>query len=398
MNKFYALFVSLLILLFSAYTTVAQTDASIPVTKEMSLKVFDKVWKTVNEKYYDPKFNGVDWQKVRETFRPKVEQAKTAAELYKELFTMLNELKDGHTTVRSPLLVKTLASRSIPDLGFSLRLVEEKVVVTEVKPLSSAEQAGIEAGWVLTNFNSKPIDVTARQLNVDFDQQASFQFIDREDKVRDVSLSCCSKVAITPVRIAKIIDDNILFLRFDSFEGDMAVWLKEQLSKNKQARGLIIDLRKNRGGKVTILQEILDNFFSQKTVFGEFIARSGKESDLKVGGDKNAYSGPVTILVDKDSVSAAEIFSIALQETKRGTVIGRKSRGSVLLSFVENLPDGGQLQFSTSNYLTQKGARLEGNGVTPDISIDLKVDDLRRLVDRDLERAIEIIKKEVGSH
>lgn len=74
----------------TATTTAAQKSLS---AKERA-EVFERVWKTVDEKYYDPKFNGVDWEAVREKYRPLAEKAASDAEFYDVLTLMVGELRD----------------------------------------------------------------------------------------------------------------------------------------------------------------------------------------------------------------------------------------------------------------------------------------------------------------
>src|SRR5450432_4501134 len=69
---------------------------------EKQLKLFEQVWKLVHDDYYDPKFNGVDWDKVRSRYRTEAEHASTDREIYPILEKMTAELRDAHTRVITP--------------------------------------------------------------------------------------------------------------------------------------------------------------------------------------------------------------------------------------------------------------------------------------------------------
>src|SRR2546430_6236932 len=71
-------------------------------TREGRLAVFDDVWQTVYERYYDPNFDGVDWLAQRSVFRPPAADASGPPELYALLRRMLASLKDAHTRVYAP--------------------------------------------------------------------------------------------------------------------------------------------------------------------------------------------------------------------------------------------------------------------------------------------------------
>ncbi len=66
------------------------------------VEIFDEVWRTINEHYYDPNFRGVDWRAVGERYRPQAESAQTDAEFYGVFEQMLAELRDGHTVFEQP--------------------------------------------------------------------------------------------------------------------------------------------------------------------------------------------------------------------------------------------------------------------------------------------------------
>jgi carboxyl-terminal processing protease len=98
-------------------TTTAATSESTP---ELRQKTFAKVWETVRDKFFDPNFNGVDWNKVRERYAPQVAAVKTNAELYDLLNRMVGELKVSHMEVVAPESLNTpLASRARPKASSS---------------------------------------------------------------------------------------------------------------------------------------------------------------------------------------------------------------------------------------------------------------------------------------
>ncbi len=84
------------LLMINAQTTAVSKDTIKPDAAELRRQSFEKVWRTINEKHFDPTFGGVNWQKVRETYEPKASAVKTDAELYTILRQMLGELKLSH--------------------------------------------------------------------------------------------------------------------------------------------------------------------------------------------------------------------------------------------------------------------------------------------------------------
>lgn len=356
--------------------------------------MFDAVWKVVNEKYFDAKFNGVDWVHARETFRPQAKAAANEQELYRVTNRMLGELRDRHTFALSP--TEVLNSRRSVSLNVGLigKVIEDRVIYTRVLAGSSAQAAGVQPGWILTRVAGVPADASRfRGFAVGNGERLRLTFLDAQDQVREVEL-LARPFADVPEQSAKMLDGGTLYIRFESFYiPEIGKWFKETLARHREARALIIDLRGNWGGPASELQECLAQLYARPAVFGEFIGRGGEERLLRVAGrGREAFAGKVVVLIDEDSFSSAELFAAAVQESGRGLIVGRTSKGSALNSVEEKLPDGGRLYLSIRDYRTGRGRRIEGRGVQPDAAVSLKLDDLRRNIDRDLERALQLVR------
>ena len=112
------------------------------------------------------------------------------------------------------------------------------------------------------------------------------------------------------------------------------------------------------------------------------------------GGRRAPVPNEVAVLVDRGSRSAAELTPAALQEARRGIVVGEKTIGSVLIAQETELPDGGRLTLSRADFVTAGGVRLEKHGVTPDIEAPRTVAQRRAGEDPTLEAAIAALQAE----
>lgn len=359
---------------------------------ERNLKVFDAVWRAVNRLYYDPKFNGVDWERARETYRPQAAAAASEGDLYLLLNRMLDDLRDPHTWAMSPENVKRLRSSRSIDLGFTGQIVEGHLVITHVREGSSAGKAGIQPGWVMTRWGGSPVNVSRLTgFAVGDGEKVSVEFLDWQERVREVQL-VAETFTDVPEQRTRMLEGGVLYIRFESFyvEG-VGRWAAEAIARNRGARACIIDLRGNWGGLAAELERALEPLFERATEFGDFVGRDGRKVTLRAPGrGREAYGGAVFVLADERSFSAAELFAAAVQESGRGRVIGRKTGGNALNSVQQELPGGGQLNVSVRDYVTRRGRRIEGRGVEPDVAVTPTLSDLRRNVDRDLERALQL--------
>jgi carboxyl-terminal processing protease len=156
--------------------------------------------------------------------------------------------------------------------------------------------------------------------------------------------------------------------------------------------GLIIDLRNNGGGFVATVAQIASYFLPDDTPLGEFINRQGRAASRNTQKPGINYDGELIILVNARSASGSEIFTAAMQERKRATIIGANPTtcGCLLgVSRTLKLLDGGKLNVSDSDYRTADGRRIEGTGVKPDLQIETRITDLLGGRDRMFDLAVE---------
>ena len=158
----------------------------------------------------------------------------------------------------------------------------------------------------------------------------------------------------------------------------------------------VIDVRNNAGGNIESVAEILDFLLpggktvviSQKNgMFVEFIS------------DEDAFSAPVSLVVNKNTAAEAEVFSIALKEYEKAVIVGDTTYGKAMIQEVINLPEGGAASISVSSYLSPNGVSFEGTGVEPDIAVSLSDEALLKLhlitedQDTQLQDAITAVKQ-----
>ena len=117
--------------------SVALAQDSLQISLPDRLKVFDKAWVTVNQYFFDPKFNGVNWAEMKQKYRPLAERATDKAQLVGLLQQMLNELHASHSSIRGDY-------QSFPfGTGTSYLQIEGKPIVSRVAPDSPAQLAGL---------------------------------------------------------------------------------------------------------------------------------------------------------------------------------------------------------------------------------------------------------------
>ena len=408
---------------------------SLPATESLSekdrIEVFEKVWKAVNEKYYDASFNGVDWNALHVRYQPLIGGVKTDQEFYALLNQMLSELHDAHTHFRTPRAIEASKRQQTTSTGVSLREVEGLLAVFRVEPNSEAARAGVQPGMLVRTIDGQPVverlvvarqdveassyapegltrlRVYARLLAGERDTALKLG-LERADKSVFEAALTRRIVSSTSKLISNLLPSGDAYLKFDGFREGIAKEVKAVLQKFRDAPALIIDLRSNGGGEVPEMRKIASYFFNEKVFLGRGVSRTGKPISFLGGLIKiplEAYVGepggqiypkPVVILTSERTGSAAESFTAGLQENNRATVIGSQSCGCVnIFNDTIRVKGGGELQLSELGYSSPKGHKLEGLGVTPDEVVGLKLADLRQGRDAWIEAAEGFLKNAI---
>jgi carboxyl-terminal processing protease len=342
----------------------------------------------MNEHFFDANFRGVDWPAMKAKYRPQAEAAPDDSALYRVLNTMLSELKESHLAAITPRQSFEEENRAQVLTGFFVSRLEGKWVVVDVYHHSPAEEAGLRPGWLALSRNGQPIGDRWDFPRPQAGQAVDFQFLDEQDHPHDLHMM--PRLVVTQrENDVRLLPGGVVYLRFGSFGADSRRWLSAQLKAHRDAPAVVLDLRRNPGGGVFSLEIALGEFFPKAVDIGVIVRRSGTESPQGAWQWWPArYTGKVAILVDGSSASAAEIFTHVMQFHHRAIVVGRRTAGAVIVAREYSLPDGGRLQVATEDYRGLDGKRLEGNGVKPDVEVELKLADVRAGRDRDLEAAL----------
>ncbi len=367
------------------------------------IATFETVWKIVNEKFYDPAFNGVDWQEVRTRYAPRVAAIATDAELYPLLNSMLGELKVSHLAVMPPQAVTdaaldTTGSQWGGDAGMTVRLVEGRPVVTSVAEGGPASAAGIRPGFVLTRIGRTTLgEVVARieqssrsetfkrlavrrsiaamlggipgsAVDVAFlgadDAPGTTTVIRADSPGKPARFGEMPSVLVTFE--SRTLPGNVGYIRFNFFMPVLMGEIRRELECFRDAPAIIIDLRDNPGGIGQMAPGIASLLVGESTSLGRMRLRRG-EIRFVTYRQPWHFRGKVVLLTDEGSASTSEILAGSLQELGRATVVGERTLGAVLPSVIEKLPNGAVLQYAVADFKTPGGVLLEGRGVTPDI-------------------------------
>lgn len=407
------------VLVAAALTTHAQSSISIiestrptQTTRESSQierqKTFEVVWSTIQKKYYDPTFSGLDWYKVRERYAPQVIAVKTDQELCKLLTKMLGELHTSHLEIIPP---EALAQMEAPPTttGLGLRSIDGQVVIFRILSGSSAERAGLHPGFVVMKIDDSPVpnlDGALEHLGGPANTKVRLTYLDDRDAQREVTVErealqpgLLDKYQMGKLSLYAIFDSRRLaggigYIRFTSFIEALNTKIRAAIVSMHDAPGLIIDLRGNGGGDDSVAIKMAGMLFDKKTQLMITRTRMGDDDYYQARPQKHAFLGTVVILVDDASGSASEQFAAGMQESGRAIVIGKTTEGEDMDADILKLPTGAYLVYAYGLPRTPKGVVIEGRGVIPNIDVSLSRAELLKGNDSQLNAAIAYIQKQ----
>ena len=265
--------------------------------------------------------------------------------------------------------------------------VKRHLVVSAVNTNGPAWPAGVDVGERIVSINGqsvvdKPVAQVNALLSGEPGSEISIKFY--SPATRRTRLISMRRASVPPETVFAFNAGPLVIVRITSFSSETAEEMSQyldQATQDRQLRGLIIDVRGNRGGvlqqAVTAAALLLDN--------GVAAITKGRDSQANhvwaVQGGDMAKHLPVVILVDGRTASAAEILAAALADHRRAVVIGSATLGKGLVQTVAQLPDRGELFVTWSRVIAPLGWPLQGLGVMPQVCTSKGAADTRRQFD-----------------
>lgn len=388
-----------------------------------SMKDLDKTWyKILKNQYLGLKLSKKKEADVLKVLKRRFENYKknisqfTSEDVFQTYMNALSETYDPHTNYFSPISsdnFKIRMSKSLEGIGALLGTENDYTIISSVRPggpafKSKALHPNDKVVAVAQGDKKEFVDVVGWRIDevVQLIRGPKGTVVRLKIIPHDASTDSEPKI-VRMVRdkikleeqkaskkVIKVKVDNkdykIGVINIPSFYLDFEAYQKKQkdyastsndtkrLLKELQAEnvdGVLIDLRYNGGGS---LKEAIDltGLFIKTGPVVQVRGSDGKIDELKDKDESQIYTGPLGVLVNRYSASASEIFSGAIQDYKRGIIIGEQTygKGSVqnvinLARFISDKKKAGQLNLTLAKYYRITGSSTQNKGVTPDIKM-----------------------------
>ncbi|MFL6374565.1 MAG: S41 family peptidase [Pyrinomonadaceae bacterium] len=364
--------------------------SNVKAIRKIGTETLDKIEIEIKERYYDKTFHGVNLDARFKEASDKIKQAETRGQIYRITAQLLTEFDDSH------LFFIPLNRANAVDYGFNFQMIGNQCMVTSVKKGSDAEAQGLKAGDIITGISSyNPTRENIWKLQYvlyTLDPQASLKIYVANKDGTEKELQINSKFRMfddiekerrkknekdEPARCVEL-DSMTVACRLETFEIEPDA-VKKMMKFVGNHPNMILDLRGNRGGSVEIEELLVSYFFDKDVKIGDFVSRGKTDERIAKTHRNSTYTGKLSVLIDSESASAAEVFARVIQIEKRGTIIGDISSGAVMTSVEieirgdyernadESTSSFSGLSVTVGDLIMSDGKRLEKVGVIPDM-------------------------------
>lgn len=289
---------------------------------------------------------------------------------------------DPHSTYLSPDEYNELRIGTSGEFGgLGIQVGMEDGFVKVIAPIDDtpAQRAGIQAGDLIIRLDDTPVKGLTLNEAVKLMRGKPGTTLRltvvREGVEQPLKIDIKRDVIKVKSIKKRMLESGFGYVRISQFQSktaDNMVDAIEDLKKEAggSLKGLVLDLRNNPGGVLNGAVAVSDAFLKK----GLIVYTEGRVNDSKLRfnatPDDILDNAPLVVLVNQGSASASEIVSGALQDHKRGIIVGNQTFGKGSVQTILPLSNGTAVKLTTARYFTPSGRSIQAEGIKPDIELD----------------------------
>jgi Tol biopolymer transport system component/C-terminal processing protease CtpA/Prc len=392
------------------YAVAITAEMDVDFAKEKMI-VFDQAWRLLNQDFFDPKFNGVDWEAARAKVEPFVAGARTPDEMRRIASLMIGELNASHLGISAP--GGGAGGGGVGHLGLDFDRDEYdrsgRLKVTGIVPLGPAALGtGILKGDYLAAVDGVPI---AAGVNLDelLDNKINRRTVLRVSKTS--SPDAAREIPVRPVSaaterglryrqwvnerrdyVAKASNGRLGYVHMPDMSAGSLAQLYADLDADNMAKdGVVVDIRNNNGGFVNAYA--LDVLSRQHYL--NMTLRGTPTSPARSMLGQRSLEKPTVLLTNQHSLSDAEDFTEGYRAMKLGKVVGEPTAGWIIYTWNTRLMDGTALRLPRTRITDRTGAPMEMHPRPVDVEIKRPIGESYGPKDSQLDKAIEVLLQQL---
>lgn len=338
-------------------------------------KLYKYVWAWIYYRYHHPSFSPESWKQWEHKYDGKIYSSAEATTAINAMISTLND--------RNVEMIATTGEDKSGTIGCELEPTsEERCMVRIVGKDSEGARKELHVGDIIETIGNIPARGTLSQITNQLSGPPNTEvFIQaiRSDKCLDFQLTLRSE-DFEPESYLNKLNGNIAYIKpafpmVDEKKRNHFISAMQQLSQATNIKGVIVDLRSNMNDG-SYIADICGCFIGKKRAYGML-----SRGNIKfVDGDARVQLGdyPIVALINSTSNTSAEALAACLKINKRAKLIGDTTSGRSLVIYTENVDRYSRLRLPEWEFVGPDGSKISGVGVTPDISVPVKFDDVAR--------------------
>jgi tricorn protease len=374
-------------------------------------QVFEEAWRTMKNRFYDAKMHGVNWASAQDKYETLLPHIADTEELHNLIMEMIGELNASHTGIsgggnlpgqtsnEDRILTRYPGFNMVADASgyYKVESVYKKGPADHdymkiapgnfVLAVNGKELKAKDNYWQL--FNVLPGKKLEFVLNSKPSMDGSWNVtVDPLTSIAQSNLEYALWVENRKEMVDKLTNNEIGYLHIKAMDAPSLEKFQEDLIANRGKKALIIDQRFNGGGGID--QELLEILNQRK----QYQLTRGRDS-VDVPRPVQAFFGPMAVLQNERSASDAEMFPDGFRRLGLGKLVGVPTMGAVIGTGAFTMLDGSSLRTPGAGVYTSAGENLENFGVQPDVWVDNGPADFLAGHDRQVEKAIEVLRAQL---
>lgn len=323
--------------------------------------------------------------------------------IYGAIEGMVNALDDPYSVFFEPEVSKVFEENingTFEGIGAEIGVRDEILIIISPLKNSPSEKAGLKAGDKVLFVDKTPTaDLTldeAVQIIRGPKGTTVTLTISREEVEDNIEVSIVRDTIRIPNLLWEKKEGNVAYIQLyhftESARGDFEELANEVLRSDTDK--IMLDLRNNPGGLLEVAVDIAGWFLPPNSVVtSEARGQAGEGKTYRTDGSGSLSGYPIVVLINQGSASASEILAGALRDHRAAKLIGEKTFGKGSVQQLSRLSDGSNIKITVAKWLTPNGVSIDGNGLEPDIKVEMTQDIFDKEGDIQLKRAIEVIKE-----
>lgn len=276
-------------------------------------------------------------------------------------------------------------------IGIEMALRDGYVRVLRTLPDNPAGKAGVKAGDIIYKIDEEEVyaessDIIASKLRGAAGTKVKLTVVrDGEEKSFELT-----RETINNVSAYANYDGStaiITVTRFDSNTGTLVQKIVADEFPGHNVKKVILDLRNNGGGYVSAAKDLLSLWVDGDVVLVQKTNGITHDTTYANRGQAKLSNVPTIVLVNGSTASASEIVAGALKDYNKATILGETTFGKGVVQTLLNLSKGSLLKVTTARWYTPNGSSINGEGIKPDVEVELTYEDTNLGRDPQLDAA-----------